>query len=328
MPPDAADGSLSPILISGGTGSYGAALARYLLDHTDCRIRLYSRGEHRQNELAAALEHNPRLTFIIGDIRNARTLRHAADGCAAIVHAAALKAVGNGESNADEFAETNITGTRNVIEAALLARVPRTLFISSDKSVQAINLYGATKQVAEKLITQANRLGVTRGCRFASIRGGNIWLSQGSVGAAWRAARAQGRPIVVNGPDTTRFHLLMPDWIALGWRVLSRMHGGEIFVPKARAWRLGDLADAFAPGAWLEDGARPGDKLHETLIAHDEAPRTVDAGAFYVIEPHVALRQVWNYRPWPGAPVPAGWCYSSDGAARLGVAELAELARG
>ena len=325
MPPDTADPS--PLLITGATGSYGAALTRYLLAHTDCRIRLYSRGEHRQNELAAALGHNPRLTFIIGDVRSARTLRHAADGCAAIVHAAALKAVGNGETNADEFAATNIDGTRNVIDAALDAGVPRTLLISSDKSVQAANLYGATKHVAEKLITQANKLGVTRGCRFASIRGGNIWLSQGSVGVVWREAVARGGSVIVNGPDTTRFHLRMDDWIALGWRVLRAMQGGEIFVPKAQAWRLGDLAEAFAPGRWQAAPLRNGDKAHETLIPADEAARTVDAGAFYVVQPHVALREVWNYPPWDCPPVPAGWHYSSDGAARLTAEALQELVR-
>jgi UDP-N-acetylglucosamine 4,6-dehydratase len=318
---------LSPIVITGGTGSYGTALARYLLAHTPARVRIYSRGEHRQNEMAAAFDHNPRLTFIIGDVRDARKLRQAADGCRAIVHAAALKAVGNGEANADEFAATNIDGTRNVIDAALEARVPRTLLISSDKSVQAVNLYGATKAVSEKLITQANKLGVTRGCAFASIRGGNIWLSQGSVGVLWREAVRAGRPVVVNGPDATRFHLLMPAWIALGWRVLGAMHGGEIFIPKAPAWRLGDLAEAFAPGAWVPGEARPGDKLHETLIPASEAPRTVDAGGVYVIQPHAALCDVWNYQPWDCPPVPPEFVYASDRAARLSLDELKELAR-
>jgi UDP-N-acetylglucosamine 4,6-dehydratase len=318
---------LSPIVITGGTGSYGTALARYLLAHTPARVRIYSRGEHRQNEMAAAFDHNPRLTFIIGDVRDARKLRQAADGCRAIVHAAALKAVGNGEANADEFAATNIDGTRNVIDAALEARVPRTLLISSDKSVQSVNLYGATKAVAEKLITQANKLGLTRGCAFAAIRGGNIWLSQGSVGVLWREAVRAGRPVVVNGPDTTRFHLCMDDWIALGEQVLRAMHGGEIFIPKAPAWRLGDLAEAFAPGAWVPAAPRPGDKPHETLIPPDEAPRTVDAGAVFVVQPHVALRDVWNYQPWDGAPVPADWRYSSDTVARLSLDELKELTR-
>ena len=318
---------LSPILISGGTGSYGSALARFLLDHTSSHIRIYSRGEHRQNEMAAALGHDPRLTFIIGDVRNARTLRHAADGCAAIVHAAALKAVGNGEANADEFVETNINGTRNVIDAALGAGVLRTLLISSDKAVQAINLYGASKRVAESLITQANRLGVTRGCSFATIRGGNIWMSHGSVGVVWRDTLAAGRPVIVNGPETTRFHIHMDDWIALGWQVLGAMHGGEIFVPHARAWRLGMLANAFAPGAWVEAEPRPGDKQHEILISRDEVPRTVDAGACYVVQPHAALCSVWNYSPWAGTPMPADWRYRSDTADRLNESELAQLVR-
>lgn len=315
----------SPVLVTGATGSFGAALVRYLLDNTAHRVRCYSRGEHRQNELAAALGADARLTFIIGDVRDRARLSQAAEGCSAIVHSAALKSVGNGETNPAEFILTNTIGTDNAIAAALSAGVPRTLLISSDKAVQAINLYGSTKACAESLICQANRLGAPRGLRFASVRGGNVWASQGSVAVVWRAQLGRGETIRATGADSTRFHLQMPDWIRFAWQAVGAMRGGEVFVPKAPAWELADLAEVFAPGAWEAAPRRPGDKQHETLVSGYEAPRTVDIGWAYAIEPHPALSAVWAYDAWAG-PALSGE-YSSDRARRMTADELRQLVR-
>lgn len=311
------------IVITGGTGSFGSAFARFLLARTPARIRILSRDEHKQSALQRELPSSSRLTYILADVREPGRLRQAFDGASSIVHAAALKTVPQGERHADEFARTNIDGSRNVIAAALEARVPNAILISSDKACQPINTYGATKRVAESLFVQANAMGVTRDCRFSVVRGGNVWASNGSVATVWRDMLAAGQQPVVAGAGATRFHLEMPDWTAFVWRALRSMRGGEIFVPVPPAWRLGDLAEAAAPGRWLEIGRRDGDKEHETLVGADEAPRTVTTDWSLVIEPPEALRQVWNYGSWDGAPIRTA--FSSDRARRMSMEELRAL---
>ena len=318
------------VLITGATGSYGRAFARYLLDTTTAHVRLFSRDEHKQADLARIIPPGPRVTYIIGDVRDRERLAIAAEGCTAIAHGAALKTVPAGERQADEFVKTNIVGTQNVIWAALACRVPHSLLISSDKACNPLNHYGKTKAVAEGLIVQANSLGVARGCRFATVRGGNVWASRGSVAQVWCLARDEARPIPFysDGQTVTRFHLEMAAWCAFGWRALTEMHGGEIFVPKVRAWALADLAAAFS-GPQEHLRLRAGDKAAEMLITADEAARTVDAGWAYIIEPSGEITQVWDYTPWQGWRPPAdGWAYTSDTVERLGAAELAELVQG
>ena len=318
------------VLITGGTGSFGRAFARFLLDNTPAHVRLFSRDEHKQADLARTIPPGPRVTYILGDVRDRDRLAIAADGCTGIVHAAALKTVPAGERQADEFVKTNVSGTQNVIWAALACRVPHTLLVSSDKACHALNHYGKTKAVAEGLIVQANALGVSRGCRFASVRGGNVWASRGSVAQIWHQARDESRPIPFHsdGQTVTRFHLEMLVWCAFGWRAITEMHGGEIFVPKARAWALADLAVAFG-GPQHHLRLRAGEKAAETLITADEAARTVDAGWAYVVEPSSEITQVWNYQPWQGwRPPVEGLAYTSDTVERLDAAELAELVRG
>src|SRR3990167_11490666 len=218
--------SIETVLITGGTGSFGRAFARFLLDTTTARVRLFSRDEHKQADLARTLPSGPRVTYIIGDVRDRDRLAIAAEGCTAIVHAAALKRVDSGERQADEFVKTNIAGTQNVIWAALACRVSHSLLISSDKCCNPINQYGRTKGIAEGLFVQANSLGVSRGCRFATVRGGNVWASRGSVAQIWHQARDESRPIPFHsdGQTVTRFHLEMLVWCAFGWRAITEMH--------------------------------------------------------------------------------------------------------
>jgi len=317
------------ILITGGTGSFGQAFTRYLLDSpSPPRIRIYSRDEAKQEDMLREFGDNSRLTFIIGDVRDAAKLRIAMDSVDAVVHAAALKRVPAGEQHADEFAKTNVTGTQNVIEAALLTRVPRCLFISSDKAVEPVNAYGLSKGIAERIFVQANRLGVTRKCHFSVVRGGNVWGSRGSVVERWREETRMGKRMVVTDPTATRFHLDMQSWCLFVSHVLETMHGGEIFVPKLRAWGLDDLARAFGRAPSDVNGRRDGDKRHEWLISSHEIERTVDADWAYVIESPDALRQVWNYIPWPGRKVDADFQYSSDCTPRLTIEELRGLMNG
>lgn len=319
------------ICITGGTGSFGSAFSRYLFDTTNAKLRILSRDEHKQERMAANLPPGPRVTYIIGDVRDSDRLHRAFDGASVIVHAAALKTVPTGERHVSEFKMTNIDGTENVVNAAIDCGVGRSLFISSDKACQPINEYGKCKAVGEGLFIQGNALGVSRGSRFAVVRGGNVWGSNGSVLTKWRDSRAAGLPITVAGPETTRFHLPMGYWIEFCRHAVEGMMGGEIFIPKAGAWRLGDLAEAYIGvygGAVLTTGPRGGDKLHELLISANESPRALDAGWAFVIEPSLDLREVWNYKPRTGPEVDwlhFGATYSSDTADRLTVDELRAL---
>jgi UDP-N-acetylglucosamine 4,6-dehydratase len=313
--------SLDPVVvITGGTGSFGSAFARFLLRETGARVRLISRDEHKQDKLRAEIG-SPRTTFIIADVREVDRLRVAFDGADVVVHAAALKTVPGGEIHGTEYTRTNVYGTEDVITAAVEAGVSRSLLISSDKACDAFNFYGKSKAVAEGLFVQANELGRRQALRFAVARGGNVWNSAGSVVEIWREQIRQGKTPIVNDADTTRFHLLMEDWVAFCWRTIEEMHGGEIFVPVVPAWRLGDLAEALGTGYTL-NGRRDGDKDAEVLISRHEITRSKDIGWAYVIEPNETLRSVLYYREWDGKRMAEDFEYSSDAVERLAIEEL------
>ena len=328
MPHAGADNPPSAVVtITGGTGSFGQALTGYLLAQPHGpKVRILSRDEDKQEAMSHRFPPGARMTYILGDVRQRETLTRAFDGTDVVVHGAALKRVPFGERNSHEFTLTNVYGSQNVVTAAIECGVKRSLLIGTDKACAPINAYGLSKALASYLFTQGNSLGVSRGCLFGTVRGGNVWGSRGSVGPLWRVLRAEGKPLQVYGENCTRFHLEMPAWVEFCWRALNEMHGGETLVPKAKAWKLTDLAAAFGC-AFEVYPPRPGDKQHEFMVSGDEAARTVDLGWAYAIEPPMQFREVWNYRPWPCPPVCADWRYSSDTVARLTAAELKELAR-
>lgn len=308
------------IVITGGTGSFGSAFARFLLAETSARVRLISRGEHAQTALAQELG-TQRATFIIADVRDRDRLCVAFDGADLVVHAAALKLVPGSEIHGWEYTLTNIFGTMNVIDAAVEVGVPRSLFISTDKAVDPYNAYGKMKAVAETLFVQANEYGRRQALKFSVVRGGNVWGSAGSVVAEWGRQIAAGHTPSVNDPDVTRFHLDMSNWIHYCWQVVHEMHGGEIFVPICEAWRLGDLAEAFGV-TYTINGRRAGDKGHEILISPHEMTRARDIGWSYVVEPNDTLRSVMGYQPWGGVPLPPDFVYSSNSVEQIGVEDL------
>ena len=329
MTPSHIGSALRCVAITGGTGSFGMAFTQYLLTHTDAKIRIVSRDEDKQDNMRREIP-DSRLTFIIGDVRDSGKLRTAFDGADAVVHAAALKRVPTGETQADELIKTNIVGSANVIDAAISARVPHSLFISTDKAVQPINEYGKSKAVAEGLFTQANLRGTSRQARFATVRGGNVWGSRGSVIEAWRTQQ----PIVIHDPQATRFHLPMPEWCEFCWRALCEMRGGEVYVPVLRAWSILALARAFlmehdrSLDDYLIDGDRQGDKRHECLIAPHEERRTVQVDSHtYIIEPPSEIREVWNYIAWDGDGLDQDLQYTSAMVPHLSTEELREWMR-
>jgi UDP-N-acetylglucosamine 4,6-dehydratase len=250
------------------------------------------------------------LRFFIGDVRDEKRLRMALDGITIVIHAAALKQVPACEYNPIEAVKTNVGGAENVIEAAIESGVEKVIALGTDKNVSPVNLYGATKLVAEKLFIQANCLSTRSGTKFSTTRYGNVINSRGSVIEVFRNQRATGH-ITLTDPRMTRFVLSVRDAVNFVLKSIERTQGGEVFVPKLPSVRILDIAHAVAPECSIDlIGIRPGEKLHETLISADESKWVLDCGSYYVIEPPFHfwrgdLRGV-------GTRVPEDFSYTSD----------------
>lgn len=253
---------MNSVLVTGGTGSFGRAFVRHLLDHTDVdRIVVFSRGEHAQAEMAAELD-DSRVRYFIGDVRDLERLRRAFDGVDTVVHAAALKRIEVGFYNPSEMVRTNILGAMNVIEAAIDQGVHKVVALSSDKAWQPISPYGQSKALAETLFRNAYRS--SDGPIFAVTRYGNVWGSQGSVVPKWRELLRRSRVVPVTNPDATRFFMRMSEAIELVLDTIATMRGGELNIPTLPAYRLGDLAEAM--GAEMRVTGLPEyEKLHEGM---------------------------------------------------------------
>ena len=300
------------ILITGGTGSFGRKFAEVMLsDYKPKKLIIFSRDELKQHEMREAGFVGPNMRYFIGDVRDRLRLRRAMDEVDVVVHAAALKQVPACEYNPIEAILTNIMGARNVVEAALDTEVDRVMALSTDKAVNPINLYGATKLAAEKLFVQSNAYAGGTGTRFSSVRYGNVVGSRGSVVPVFLRQREDGR-ITITDERMTRFWLSLEQGVRFTIRAIEEMQGGEVFVPKIPSMRVVDLARAIAPEAELDFiGIRPGEKLHEVLISEDEARHTIELEDRYVVEPSGAL---WFGHGWKdrGDPLPEGYRYASD----------------
>jgi len=275
------------VLVTGGTGTFGQAMIRHLLAMPKVkRIVIFSRDEYKQSEMARALGPDNRLSFFIGDIRDKGRLHRAFNNIDVVIHAAALKQVPALEYNPAEAIDTNIIGTRNVIDVAHDRDVERVLVISSDKAVQPINLYGATKMCAERLAVASNSYrGKTGKTRISVVRYGNVIGSRGSLVELIEKQKGTGT-LNLTDARMTRFWLHISDIMNLVTEILSIMEGGEIFVPKMESLKVVDVMKVLAPDCTIKTiGIRPGEKLHETLITEHEVPRTHDIGSMYVILP-------------------------------------------
>ncbi len=299
------------VLITGGTGSFGKKFVSTVMKETPLgRLIVFSRDELKQYEMAAAGLNAPELRYFIGDIRDRDRLKRAMKGVDVVVHAAALKQVPACEYNPIEAVATNIDGARNIIDAALDTGVERVLALSTDKAVNPVNLYGATKLVMEKLFVQANAYSGKGPTRFSCVRYGNVVGSRGSVVPLFRTQRASGT-LTVTDPRMTRFWITLNQGVKFVLNCIAGMHGGEVFVPKIPSTNIMDLAAAIAPGCKVKEvGIRPGEKLHEMLVSEDEARRTVEFDDMYVIRPS---HPWWSEANWgTGTPVPEAFRYASD----------------
>ena len=298
------------ILLTGGTGSFSQAFASIVLkEHNPKVIRVFSRGELLQQQMGTKFS-NGKLRFFIGDVRDKDRLYRAMSGVDIVVHAAALKQVPVCEYNPIEAVRTNIEGAVNVIDAAIENKVEKVIAISSDKAVHPVNLYGATKMVMEKLLTQANVYGKTK---FSCVRYGNVVGSRGSVIPVFQEQAKTGA-ITITDERMTRFWITLEQGVNFVLNCLSMMRGGEIFIPKIPSMKIIDLVEVTAPNAEQSiTGIRPGEKLHEVLITEEEARHTREFKDYYVIEPEFAYWTESTYWDMTGKSLLDGFRYTSDG---------------
>jgi UDP-N-acetylglucosamine 4,6-dehydratase len=300
------------ILVTGGTGSFGKKFIEVMLkEYRPKKIIVFSRDELKQHEMRLAGFNHPSLRYFIGDVRDRDRLVRAMHGVDIVVHAAALKQVPACEYNPMEAVKTNIIGTSNVLEAALDAGVKKVMALSTDKAVNPVNLYGATKLAAEKLTIQSNAYAAGTATRYSCVRYGNVVGSRGSVVPVFLKQRENGK-ITITDERMTRFWLSLEQGVRFVIHCIEQMEGGEVFVPKIPSMKVIDLARAIAPQAEIEIiGIRPGEKLHEVLISEDEARHTVELEKMFVVQPAEAS---WFGYQWQskGKLLADGFRYSSD----------------
>ncbi len=303
------------ILITGGTGSFGRSFVKYLLNNFDAKkVIVFSRDELKQSQMQAEIN-NDRARFFLGDVRDLPRLQRAFHGVDIVVHAAALKQVPTLEYNPFEAVKTNILGSQNVIEAAIDQNVKKVLFISTDKAVQPINLYGSTKLCAEKLFINGNSYAPDK-TFFSCVRYGNVIGSRGSI-VEFLLKNKDAKKVFITDERMTRFWITLEQSFKLVLFVLENMAGGEIFVPKIPSMKLMDLFDAIVPRAKKEViGIRAGEKIHEILLTSDEARYTYEVGDYFVILPE--NREIFKVEKrfkkivGQGKKLPLDFCFNSD----------------
>jgi len=277
----------SSILITGGTGSFGKEFIRNILRTSrPRRVIVYSRDEWKQSEMQADPEFQDKsVRFFLGDVRDKDRLCLAMRDVDYVIHAAALKQVPAAEYNPHEFIKTNVNGATNIVEAAIEAKVKRVVALSTDKAVNPVNLYGATKLCSDKVFIAANSYAGVGGTTFSVVRYGNVVGSRGSVIPLFQKQRESGS-ITITNPDMTRFLITLQQGVDFVLSSLKNMVGGELFVPKIPACTVSDLANVLAPDCEKNIiGLRPGEKMHEILIPSDEARNILEFDDHFVIQP-------------------------------------------
>lgn len=278
------------LLISGGTGSFGTTVLRRFLDSDIGEIRVFSRDEKKQDDMRAVFR-SDKLRFIIGDVRDPIAIANATRDVDFIFHAAALKQVPSCEFHPMEAVQTNIQGTANLLEAAVANNVQRVICLSTDKAVYPINAMGMSKALMEKVMVAKSRLPRRSGGAICGTRYGNVMASRGSVIPLFVRQVRAGQPITVTDPAMTRFMMSLDDAVELVLYAFEHGGNGDIFVQKAPAATVGDVADAVRRLLGRPDhpieviGTRHGEKLYETLLTREEMSTAVDMGGYYRIPP-------------------------------------------
>ncbi len=285
------------ILITGGTGSFGSHFARYILTHYKPeRVIIFSRDELKQWNMQQQdpLFSAPNVRFFLGDVRDKERLKLAFRDVQFVIHTAALKQVPAAEYNPTEFVQTNVLGAMNITTAAIEAGVEKVIALSTDKAVNPINLYGATKLCSDKLFLAANAYSGKKGTPvFSSIRYGNVMASRGSLLPFWSSLADKGASsLPITNMDMTRFWITLDEAVSFVTMALYHQVGAEVFVPKSPSVRIKDLAEALYPNMKLEvSGIRPGEKIHEILISSDEARSTYEFQDHFRIMPAFSVHK-------------------------------------
>ena len=306
------------VLITGGTGSFGRKyVSRILSEFKPRRLIVFSRDELKQSEMQQVFD-APCMRYFLGDVRDPERLMQAMQGVDYVIHAAAQKQVPAAEYNPMECIKTNIHGAENVIRAAIANDVEKVIALSTDKAANPINLYGATKLASDKLFVSANNMVGGGRCRFSVVRYGNVVGSRGSVVPVFKKLIAEGADhLPITHEDMTRFWITLDQGVEFVLKNFTRMHGGEIFVPKIPSVRITDLANAYAPGLPLKIiGIRPGEKLHEIMCPADDSHLTLEFDDHFVMQPSIRFFDSEsdygrNRLGEEGVPVKMGFEYNS-----------------
>jgi UDP-N-acetylglucosamine 4,6-dehydratase len=303
------------ILVTGGTGSFGKKfIEKIVAEYKPRKVIIYSRDEYKQYVMQKKfLKHKDSLRFFLGDIRDKARLYRAFEGVDYVVHAAALKQVPALEYNPFEAVKTNVIGADNIVDAAIDKGVKKVIALSTDKAVNPINLYGATKLVAEKIFTAANAYSGGR-ARFSSVRYGNVIGSRGSVIPLFMKLKQAGiKEFTITDERMTRFWIMFEQAVDLVITALKESEGGEVFVPSIPSMKITDLAKVIEPDCTFKfTGIRPGEKLHENLISYDEARYTKKVNGIYVIVPRFRISNMTSHKYDKYESVPEGFSYRSD----------------
>ena len=299
------------ILVTGGTGSFGKKFIEIMMrNFKPNKIIIFSRDELKQHEMRMSGFDDPSLRFFIGDVRDKNRLKRAMRKVDIVIHAAALKQVPSCEYNPFEAIKTNVLGAQNIIDAAIDCGVKKVVALSTDKAVNPVNLYGATKLCSEKIFIQGNAYAGVQDTRFSCVRYGNVIGSRGSVIPLFVDQRKKGK-ITITDTRMTRFWISLEQAVEVVVKALCHMQGGEIFVPKIPSMKIVDLAEAIAPDCEIEIiGIRPGEKLHEILITEEDGRYTVDYDGLYVILPQFAWWRRQNYKD--ASKLPEEFSYTSN----------------
>ena len=299
------------ILVTGGTGSFGKKFVEIMLrDHKPNKIIIFSRDELKQHDMKMGGFNHPSLRFFIGDVRDKNRLKRAMRDVDVVIHAAALKQVPSCEYNPFEAVKTNVLGAQNIIDAAIDTGVKKVVALSTDKAVNPVNLYGATKLCSEKIFIQGNAYSGVQDTSFSCVRYGNVIGSRGSVIPLFVKQRKKGK-VTITDKRMTRFWLSLEHAVEVVVKAHLHMQGGEIFVPKIPSMKIMDLAEAIAPDCDIEIiGIRPGEKLHEILITEEDGRYTLDYNGLYVILPQFSWWSRENYKN--ASKLTEGFSYTSN----------------
>lgn len=305
------------ILITGGTGSLGKAITRYIVEnHPEIsRLIIYSRDEQKQFQMALEYPDNkyPFMRYFIGDVRDFQRLKRAFQSVDYVIHAAAMKHVHIAEYNPTECISTNVDGAKNVIQAALETKVGRVVALSTDKACAPVNLYGATKLTSDKLFVAANNIKGNNPIKFSVVRYGNVMGSNGSVIPFFIKMKKTINTLPITHPEMTRFNIPLEGGVEMIFHALENAMGGEIFIPKIPSYKILDVAEAIGPNCEKNIvGVRPGEKIHEEMITPADSLNTYDLGKYYVILPSKIEWDLEKYLiQWQGKKVPEGFKYNS-----------------